>query len=399
VKKRIVEATIRALKPPAQDSLIVRDLEIPGFGCRVTANGVVSFLLEYSFDGRQRRYTFARWPDLSATAARERVRKLRGEIAHGIDPAAEREERRTAPTVAELADRYLEDARAHKRTKSIYDDERRLQAIVLPALGKLKVAAVTRNDVEKLHRSLRATPYQGNRVLALLSAMFNRAIEWHLRTDNPCKGVKRYHEDRRETWLKTEEIARLNAALDAHADQTVAAAIKLALLTGARRGEVLGAKWSDLDFDRKVWTKPSHQTKQKKIEHVPLNPAAVALLHNLRARSTSDYLFPGRRPGEPLGDIKKSWARIRKAAGLGQVRLHDLRHTYASHLVSRGVSLHIVGKLLGHARAETTQRYAHLADEALREATGQFGALIEKLEEKRPPAEVIALPAPVRARK
>ncbi|MGO9607825.1 MAG: tyrosine-type recombinase/integrase [Candidatus Binataceae bacterium] len=409
MKAKITDKTIKGLRPPEQGNRIVYDHEIRGFGVRITAGKAIAFILEYSIGGRQRRYTIGPWPAWTATAARAEALKLRGNIAKGIDPLAEKAEQRAAPTVAELAERYIEEhAIPHKRPSSVRNDKGMLEKHIKPELGNLKVAAVGRTDIERLHRKLRSHPYQANRVLALLSTVMTKAIEWKLRPDNPCKGIKRYPEEKRETWLQTDAIARLDAALDAHGDRTVANAIRLILLTGARRGEVLKAQWSELDLQRAVWTKPSHHTKQRKTEHVPLNQPAIALLRNLHQQAlvassqgkrndqeievAAQYVFPGKVPGQPVVDIKKSWASIRNAAGLGKVRLHDLRHTFASHLASKGVSLHIVGKLLGHTRSETTMRYAHLADEALREATGQFGALVENAGENRQPAEVITLP-------
>lgn len=394
MRQRIIESTVRSLKPPESGNRIVYDREVPGFGVRITANHAIRFVLEYSIHGRQRRYTIGPWPELTATAAREKARRLRAGIADkGIDPLAERQELRAAPTIADLADRYLDEhARPHKAETSVAEDESLLRRVIRPELARHRVTSVQRTDVERLRRRLRSTPYRANRALALLSKMLNLAIGWGLRGDNPCKGVKRYPEDRRERWLRTEDIARLNAALDRHSNPIVANAIKLCLLTGARRGEVLKAKWSEFDLERGVWTKPSHHTKQRKTEHLPLNDPTLALLRNMKQQAAGEHVFPGKNSGQALTDIKKSWAVIRAVAGIGDdVRLHDLRHTYASHLVSSGVSLHIVGKLLGHTRPETTQRYAHLADEALREATGRFGAIVGGASQERQRADIIPL--------
>jgi len=375
---------------------VIYDQEVPGFGVRITAAGAIAFVLEYTIDGRQRRYTIGSWPELTATGARQMARKIRGDILEkgaDADPLARRETQRGAPTVAELADRYLDEyARPHKRQSSVYNDESLLTQIVRPGLGRLRVASVQRDDIERLHRALRDRPYRANRVLSLLSKMFSLAVEWRLRADNPCKGVKRYPEERREKWLRNEEIGRLVAALAQHPNRVTANAIRLALLTGARRGELLKAQWPEFDLERGVWTKPSHHTKQKKIEHLPLSPPAIALLRTLKQQADGEYVFPGKNG--PLKELKSSWAAIRDAAGLTKtgIRFHDLRHTYASQLVSGGISLHIVGGLLGHTRSETTQRYAHIADEALREATTKFGAIVERADGEREPAEVFPLP-------
>lgn len=198
--------------------------------------------------------------------------------------------------------------------------------------------------------------------------MFSLAVRWGWRPDNPAKGVEKYHEDKRTRWLSEEELRALTTALAGHPNQIAADAIRLQLLTGARIGEVLTATWADFDLERGVWTKPSHHTKQKRTEHLPLSSAAIDLLGSIQARSTTEHLFPGKIPGQPLRELKRFWAQVFEAAGLSDYRIHDNRHTHASHLVSSGLSLTIVGRLLGHTNPTTTHRYAHLADAPLREA-------------------------------
>jgi integrase len=275
----------------------------------------------------------------------------------------------------------------------VRDDRSMLTNNILPALGARKVADVRRRDVEALHQSLKATPYRANHVLALLSKMFNLAVRWDWRADNPVKGVERFLEHRRERWLSPDELVRLADALERHPNRRAADAVRLLLLTGARRSEVLRAEWSHIDFRREVWSKPSLHTKQRRTEHVPLSAPAMALLADMKAKAdpTCPFLFPGDAPGKPLQDIKKFWASVCEAAGLAGVRLHDLRHTYASHLVSSGLSLELVGRLLGHTQAATTKRYAHLADTPLREATNRFGNMVEGARGREPKAEVVPL--------
>lgn len=228
---------------------------------------------------------------------------------------------------------------------------------------------------------IKGTPYTANRACALLSKMFNLATQWGWCTDNPVKGLKKYQEQKRNRWLDDEEVQRLLFVLDDYHNQSVANAIRLLLLTGSRRNEVLHATWDQFDLIKGVWTKPAHTTKQNKMEHLPLSSQVIGLLQAMEKEATMKYLFPGNVPGEPLKDIKKGWKTIRNKAGLPDVRLHDLRHTHASHLVSSGLSLSIVGKLLGHTQASTTQRYAHLADAPLRQAAELFGSKIERLTE------------------
>jgi integrase len=208
--------------------------------------------------------------------------------------------------------------------------------------------------------------------------MFGLAIQWRLRADNPARGIPRYPEERRDVWLRDDQLKRLTAALEQHPNRDSANAIQLLLLTGARKSEALRATWDQFDLDRGVWTKPSAHTKQKRTEHVPLSAPAIELLSKLKRSAESEHVFPGRAAGQPLENVKNVWAEVRKMAQIENCRIHDLRHTYASHLVSDGVPLAIVGKLIGHTQSQTTERYAHLADSALRRATDLFGRKVEK---------------------
>jgi integrase len=191
-----------------------------------------------------------------------------------------------------------------------------------------------------------------------------------MRDDNPAKGIEKFHEAKRHRWLSADELSRLGKALDRHRNQKSANAIRLQLLTGARIGEVLSAQWQDFDLGRGVWVKPSHHTKQKRTEHLPLAKAAVALLEEIQEaqRNSSNFVFPGKSEIKPLVDLKKFWRTLVEDADIIDYRIHDNRHTHASQLVSSGMSLAIVGRLLGHTNPMTTQRYAHIADEPLRAA-------------------------------
>jgi len=374
---RINDRLLRTLSPPRQGSDFVYDPQTPGFGVRITANGIVSFVLNYQTKGRKRRFTIGRYPELSATSARQEAIELRGRIRAGNDPLADKELERTAPTVSDLFSDYFErHACLHKRSSSAADDQGMARNIILPKLGKLKVEDVSRRDIEELHKSVRSMPYRANRVLALLSKMMSLAVRWEWRANNPCAGIPRFPEERRERWLSTGELETLLDALNRHPSRSVANAVRLLLLTGARRGEVLSARWEEFDLERGVWTKPSHHTKQKRTEHVPLSAGALQLLVSMKGQTSSELLFPGRMPGEPLKQIKKSWSAICRAANIKDARLHDLRHTYASHLVSAGMSLPIVGRLLGHTQPQTTARYAHFADDPLRQATDRFASIV-----------------------
>lgn len=246
----------------------------------------------------------------------------------------------------------------------------------------MKVAAVERDDVERLHRKITAEgkTRRANAVLGTVHTLFEQAIKWKMRADNPAKRIERNPEHNRERYLSAAELERLLAALD-HWQQRKPDScdvIRLALLTGARRGEVIGMEWSQLDLDAAgVWSKPFQTTKQRKPHRVPLSPEAIDLLR--RRRASRVVRFDDRVFGDRdivVSRVERDWREIRAAAGLEDVRLHDLRHSFASVLVSQGLSLPIICALLGHSRPSTTNRYAHLADAPLREAAAIVGKLV-----------------------
>ena len=214
--------------------------------------------------------------------------------------------------------------------------------------------------------------------MALCSRLFSLAVRWGMRTDNPVRGIERNQEGKRERYLSGDELGRLSHALAELPDRGAANAVRLLLLTGARRGELLAARWSDFDLEVGAWTKPASTTKQSKLHRVPLSEAACELLADMRkADPDGVYLFPplnGRTAHRR--DLDRAWRIVRTAAGIPDVRVHDLRHSYASVLASAGLSLPIIGSLLGHATPTTTARYAHLVDEALRDATEKAAHVI-----------------------
>jgi integrase len=376
---RLSDKIVADLPPPPRGSRIVYDSLVKGFGCRVTAAGSRAFVLNYrrKADGRERRFTIGSVPDWGVPAARNEARRLKRDIDLGSDPLGDLAAGRAAPTVAELCERFLNEHVPRVRPSTARDYRQQIGADIVPAIGRLKVAAIAFADIDDLHRKISArAPTHANRVLACLSRMFSLAIRWGMRAANPCRGVERNQEHKRTRHLNGDEIAHLTTALTELRDQQAANAVRLLLLTGARRGELLSARWTDLDLVAGVWTKPGATTKQKTTHRVPLSAPAVHLLGEMQSRAgDAPWLFPARSGGH-LTDIDKAWDRLREAADFPGVRLHDLRHTYASVLASAGLSLPVIGALLGHTQPATTARYAHLLDDPLRAATERVAAIV-----------------------
>jgi integrase len=395
---------------------------VRGFGVRAMPSGQKSFILRYrSADRRTRVYTLGQYPTWSVVAARERAKKLRRAVDDGEDPAGDRRAEREADTVDDLCDRYKREHMPRKRPASQAEDSRMIEKIITRRLGKLKVVAVSFADIDRLHRKLsESAPYRANRTLALLSKLFNLAMKWRMRTDNPVRGVQRNVEQRRERFLSANELQRLSAALARHPNQRAANQIRLLLLTGARRGEVLTMRWADVDLGTGVWVKPSAHTKQNKEHRVPLSPAACSILAELRKEADDDaqLVFPTSAE-KPAAALRRAWPAICKSAGLAErvelidkssgkpvktasgapvmvwkstLRVHDLRHSHASILVGAGVSLAIIARVLGHTQVSTTARYAHVADDPAREAVGRVSSLWTAVSSGAPPADIKTLP-------
>lgn len=399
---RLSDKFIRNHPSPTQRTQIVYDCDLPGFGIRITPGGARAFVLNYVVNRRERRMTIGQFPAWSTTAAREEVRALKRKIDIGTDPLdLERENsraavaERNAPTLADLFKRYDAEHLPSKAPRSAADDRSMWRDYILPELEKIKVADLTHSDVDALHAKISLTkPVRANRVIEVLRKALNLSIRWGWRTDNPAIGVRKNREEKRDRYLTPREILRLTTAIAEHPSRSPADAILFLLLTGARRSEVLLATWDQIDLDEGVWVKPSSNTKQRKTHRVPLSTPAIELLRRRRVSAEGPFLFPSTDPDRPLADVKRTWVSICKAAGLTKtvvrtdkagrtvrnkkgdpiedqrptLRLHDLRHTFASVLASRGLSLPIIGAMLGHTQTQTTARYAHLLDDPLRAA-------------------------------
>jgi integrase len=365
------------------------DPRATGFGVRSYAGGGKSFFIDYRLDGRQRRYTIGPYPRWSAEAARERAKELRRGIDMGDDPAGAKLERRTAPTVQDLIDRYIADHLPKKTAVARnVSDEKRMLAEIGAKLGKhSRVRDVHGGDIGEMHRRITESgrPVRANRILAICSKAFSLALmpragetlPWRdAAQGNPCKGIARNHEEARERFFSQAELVAIGDAL-AKYNGPAADCIRLAMLTGCRPSEATAAQWDEFDKEPGFWIKPSSHTKQRRVHKLPLSPAAIELVDKLREKRKRKWVFPGNKPGEHLVSLDEAWKVIRKQAALGKdARLYDLRHTFASVGAGGGLSLPIIGRLLGHTQMRTTQRYAHLADDPLREAAEKITTVI-----------------------
>jgi integrase len=392
---RITKKAVDALAPDPAGDYWVWDGDLPGFGVRVWPSGRKVYMVQYRAAGRTRKIKLGVHGATTPAAARQEAMEILTAAGKGGDPAEARDRARHAPTVAELAARYLEEhAGPKKKPRSAAMDRRNIERYINPALGRLRADALTRQDVASLHHSLREKPYQANRVLALLSKMMNLAEHWGIRPDgsNPCRHVEKFKEKKRERYLSSEELARLGHVLaeaeqDGSESPSAIYAVRLLLLTGARLSEILTLRWEHVDYETACLRLPDSKTGAKDI---PLNSPALEALATMPRYHDNPHVIPGAKPGAHLVNLSKPWRRIRARAGLSNVRLHDLRHSYASVAAASGLGLPIIGALLGHTQAQTTKRYTHLAMDPLRAATEEVGKRIAAA--LTAPAKVKVLP-------
>lgn len=421
---RLNKSVVCAAKPGD----CISDCDLRGFRLVVSPSGSRRFVASYRVGPRGKASMMAvgQYPAFTVDQAREAARRVLQQARAGIDPQKAARTLRDAPTVAMLADHYLgEYAQSQALRPSTVRNARALIARALPKAGKWTVADVTTADIRKLHGDLRAAGleegtkgvYQANRLLAALSKMFSLAIERGWRIDNPCKGVRKFPEDQRWRNLNDSEVGQLLRACDsyeAEREDDVAAAeaadaVRLLLFSGARLQEVLRAEWGQFDLAAGLWIKPSSHTKTKRQHRLELDGPALDLLRAMKGRASNPrYLFPGNaslrrnspveiRSGEEIGskpraDLKHPWRTICASAGLEDVRLHDLRRTTASFMLSGGASLATIGKALGHTQASTTARYAHLAASVQREGLRAAGERMKALGSR---AQALVIPLPL----
>ena len=381
-QRRISLRQVQALQADDGKDRYLWDGALKGFGIRCRAGGAKVYLVKYRHNGRVRWATIGRhgspW---TPETARRQATALMGEIAAGRDPAGERDAAKRRPTLATLTEMFLAGHITGKRKASTATHYRDiLERIVSPVLGKHIAATVTRSDVARLHQGMSHAPYQANRMLAVLSVMFNWAERHGYRPDgsNPCRHIGKYPEHKRERFLSETELARLADSMK-QAEATGAetpyniAAVRMLLFTGARLNEILSLQWAHVDIERATVRLPDSKTGAKTIY---LSAPALATLAAIPRTAGNPYVICGNKAGAHLVNLEKPWRRIRTRADLPDVRLHDLRHSFASIAAGSGMSLPMIGKLLGHTQAATTQRYAHLAHDPARAANEAIGQRI-----------------------
>jgi len=391
---RITKRAVDALTAREREYMLW-DNDVKGFGVRVHPSGRKVYVVKYRHHGRVVKKTIGPHGAIPPAAARARAaeiittaktgkdptgRDLREKAPEGRDPR----EAATAPAVRELARRFLEEyvpVRCKPNTANSYRSS--ITRHVLPRLGGRQVADVTRSDVAALHHEMRAIPYAANHTLGILSAMFTVAEVWGLRPEgsNPCRHVKRFREDRRERFLSDEEYRRLGAALR-RAEETgteaasAVAAIRLLMLTGCRLSEILTLRWEDVDLEAAELRLPDSKTGARVVH---IGRPAVAVLRGMARAEDNPWVIAGRRPGSRIASLHYPWRRIRRRVGLDDVRLHDLRHSFASGGLLVGEGLPMIGKLLGHSQVQTTARYAHLADDPVKAAADRIARRIARV--------------------
>ncbi|MEM8974001.1 MAG: tyrosine-type recombinase/integrase [Pseudomonadota bacterium] len=376
----INKTTVDKQFPQSRDSYLW-DSSVKGFGLKITPKGRKVYLLQYKVGRRTRRVMIGVHGPLTPQQARSRAQEILGEIATGRDPAAERAQQRfdqSGPTTIEELLPFFMDShvRAKRRPRTAEEYQRQIDLHIQPRLGSKQVAEVVYGDIERFHASLRHKPVLANRCVATLSMFFTWCIRNGYRphpTTNPCAGLQKFKETPRERYLDIEEVSALGNAIakgekEGRHSIYAFAAIKVLVLTGARRQEVLTLRWDSVDLKRGTLNLSESKTGKKSIV---LSDAAIELLASLPRIDDNPYCFPGTKSGEPIYDCKRAWHWVREEAGLPDRRIHDLRHSLASFAAANNHSLPIIGALLGHRSSAATNRYTHLADNPVRSAANE----------------------------
>ncbi len=376
---KFTKRVIDALEIPARDCFVWDD-DLHGFGLRLSPKGKKTFVVQYRAGRRCQRVTLGGFGLLTVEQARKDAKILLGDIASGKSPALAQRKNRQSPTLAKIHGRFLDEhikVRLKPTTQADYCQV--MRTYVLPVFGKRTVIDMQHDDMVKLHLSLKHIPVQANRVIGVLSKLFNLCEQWGLRTQgsNPCMHIKHYKEPRRNRFLDKQELARLWSVLETAQAKGITNlyavnAYKLLILTGCRLGEIKTLQWEFIKGNRVEF--PDTKTGYKRI---PFNDEAMQVLQNTPRVIGNPFVICGEREGQHMINLQKPWRRIRVLANLDDVRIHDLRHTFASHAVMNGTPLALVSKLLGHSQIATTMRYAHLADEELAKASESIGGFLK----------------------
>lgn len=369
---KLTKRLIDAIEPEGSETFIW-DSEIPGFGLRVLPSGRKGYVVQFRAGRRSRRISLGPSTVLTCEQARNRAIAIVAAARNGEDPAAERDAGRKTITVRELAERFDREHIAIRVKASTAGEYRRnLRRFILPALGQLTVTGITRADVAKFHHDLRHIPYQANRCIEVVSKMFGYAEMWGLRPDgtNPRKHIRKYPEEKRERFLSAAELRRIGEVLremEAEGVELASAilAARLLILTGCRLNEIMTLQWDHVDLEGRALRLPDSKTGAKVVH---LGQPVVELLQEAPRIKGNPWVIPGTLAGKRLSDLQPFWQRVRARAGVKDVRIHDLRHTFASTAVAAGQGLPMIGKLLGHTQVQTTARYAHLAAEPVKMA-------------------------------
>ena len=366
----ISRRTVEALSAGERE-VVFWDHELSGFGVRVYPSGTKVYLVQTRSGGKSRRITIGRHGVLTAEQARRKAAQLIARIKAGEEPTRPQSPPDTGPTIAEVAERYMKEHVAVRCKRSTARACRcTLDRYLLPAFGARPLGTIGREEVAALQYRLHKTPTMANRVVDLLSRLFNMAEAWGVAPDggNPCRFVQKYKERSRERFLSEDEFGRLGRVLDElEAEGKVAAnavaAIRLLMLTGCRRGEIVTLRWEDVDLEAGELRLRDAKTGPRQ---VALSPAAVRVLSAILRHADYPWVIAGHKPGSRLSNLNASWLVVRARAGLEDVRLHDLRHSFASRALALGESLSMIGTLLGHRKVQTTARYAHLAQDSVK---------------------------------
>ncbi len=380
---RITKRTVDSLSGQERER-VVWDDDLKGFGVRVHPTGRKVYIVKARYRGKPVKVTIGPHGTVTAAAARTRAAEILTGARAGQDPAGWNDRNDRAPTMRELGKRFLgEYVPSHCKPSTAEEYRRSVELFINPRIGKLRVPDVRRSDIAALHHGLRATPYQANRTLGVLSKIFNLAELWNLRPDgsNPCRHVKRFREEKRERFLSDEEYRRLGAVLkeielDGSETAAAVAAFRLLMLTGCRLSEIQKLRWEHVDLDKGELRLPESKTGAKVVH---LGDAAIAVLRGIDQGNGNPWVIAGRKPESHLTDLQHPWRRIRARAGLEDVRIHDLRHSFASGGLLVGEGLPMIGKLLGHTQVQTTARYAHLANDPVKSAANRIAGRIAEV--------------------